>query len=125
MKPLFTLLLLAQSLQLLFATHNRSGYIRYEQTGALTVRAEIVTYTAIEVGPADRNALDICWGDGQTSRIPRTTENGVQLENGFRRHTYVGEHTYAEKGEYILCLTDPNRNAGILNVNPPQSVLVP
>jgi hypothetical protein len=62
--------------------------------------------------------LIICWGDGQCEKIERTQEAtlGARKQNG-----YTWKHTYASSGNYIVYMTDPNRNGGILNVNFPGS----
>lgn len=124
MKRFFLLFGLCLGAITLFATHNRSGYIRVEQLSDVVVRATIVTLTDVESRPADRDTLTICWGDGQTERILRTNGDGQILENGFKRNIYVAEHIYAERGTYKICMTDPNRNGGILNVNPPNSAQI-
>lgn len=69
---IFLLLLLGLGLNTAFATHNRAGEIQVEQIGdcnALTIRATITTYTDIRSVNADRDTLELCWGDGTcTSR---------------------------------------------------------
>ena len=122
MKRLLLLSLLFIGAQLLYATHNRTGRISYEQIGEKTIRAVIITYTNASAQPADRDTLTICWGNGETEKVARNNGDGQNLEFGFKRNLYTAEHTYEELGEYIVCMTDPNRNAGILNVNWPNSV---
>lgn len=115
---LSTLTLYAHTLT---ATHNRAGYIRFEQLDALTVRAEIVTLTDRHAGPADRDSVTISWGDGHMQRIPRANMEGPATGDGLQRNIYIGEHTFAQKGAYTISLTDPTRAADILNINPPTS----
>lgn len=119
-------LLLLMSAQFLFATHNRSGYIRYQQTGPLTIQAEIITFTRTSSRPADRDTLTICWGDGSCEQVvrsngPGTPPEGEELDNDIKYNVYIAEHVYAERNTYVISMTDPNRDAGILNVNPPNS----
>lgn len=113
-----------------WATHNRAGEISIEQVGdcveSLQVQATIVTYTKASSRPADRDTLTICWGDGVCDRIPRANgfgspPQGIILENDTKRNIYIGTHTYATRGTYVVSMTDPNRNGGILNVNFPNS----
>lgn len=111
--------------QTLLATHNRTGYIRYEQTGPLTVKAEIITYTRASSLPADRDRLTFNWGDNTVEELLRANDGGQNLEEDFQYNIYSGTHTYASAGEYILSMTDPNRNSGILNINPPNSQQIP
>lgn len=114
------------------ATHNRAGEIWVEQWSpedcatSLTVRATIVTYTKASSRPADRDSLDICWGDGTCTRIgrvngPGNPPQGELLGNDTKLNYYIGFHTYSSRGTYTISTTDPNRIGGILNVNPPNS----
>ena len=125
--------LLLLGFQYLSATHNRAGEISIEQVGdcteSLTVRATVVTYTKASSRPADRDSLTICWGDGTCETVLRVNgagfpPQGEPLENDTKRNLYVAIHTYAARGTYAVSMTDPNRNADILNVNFPNSVQV-
>ena len=110
------------------ATHNRAGEITYIQTGNLSVTATITTYTVESSVPADRDSLEICWGDGDCEWVPRNNgpnNQGQSLGNDIKLNTYVASHTYPGLGHYQISMTDPNRNGGILNVNPPSSDNVP
>ncbi len=121
----------------IYATHNRAGEIIVEQTGDcndLTVKATIVTYTKASSAAADRDSLTICWGDGTCQVIARTNGpkgglNGVPqgqfIGNDTKKNLYVAVHTYPGRATYVISMTDPNRNGGILNVNPPASDVVP
>tara|TARA_R110001592_G_scaffold325782_4_gene606140 strand:+ start:22831 stop:25458 length:2628 start_codon:yes stop_codon:yes gene_type:complete len=104
-----------------FATHNRAGEITYEHLGGLKYRVTIVTYTKISA-PADRDSLELNWGDGSPlESIPRTEKNDALYGNrDIRRNTYTATHTYTGAGNYKLSFNDPNRNNNILNLKPPQ-----
>ncbi len=104
-----------------YATHNRAGEITYEQIGDKTIIATITTYTKESSIPADRDSLMIDWGDGSSQWVVRANGNGESLPNDTKKNIYVAEHTYAGQAHYIISMTDPNRNGGILNVNPPNS----
>lgn len=113
-----------------FATHNRAGDISIAQVGdctqSLTVRAIVTTYTKASSRPADRDTLTICWGDGVCERVARSNgpgdpPKGIILENDTKKNLYVAFHTYPARGTYVVSMTDPNRNGGILNVNFPNS----
>lgn len=108
-----------------FATHNRAGEITYVQTGPLTIVATITTYTRTSSVQADRDSLEIFWGDGKDEWVQRSNGNGQELPNDTKFNIYVIEHTYASQARYIISMTDPNRNEGILNVNPPSSQNIP
>ncbi|MCS6928090.1 MAG: gliding motility-associated C-terminal domain-containing protein [Saprospiraceae bacterium] len=109
------------------ATHNRGGEIHIEQIGPLTIRATIITWTRTLSVSADRDTLTICWGDGSCQQVGRVNGGGkgVALSNEVKYNIYIATHTYAGPARYRISMTDPNRNAGIVNVNPPQSENVP
>jgi gliding motility-associated-like protein len=109
----------------IFATHNRAGEILIDQLGALTIRATIITYTKASSVPADRDTLEIVWGDGTSQKVPRSNGNGELLQGDIKLNKYVATHTYSARGTFKISMTDPNRNGGILNVNFPQSDLIP
>lgn len=108
-----------------YGTHNRAGEITYEQIGELTIRATITTYTKTSSEGADRDTLELFWGDGTSEFVWRTNGNGFPLPNDIKVNYYTAEHTYPGRGTYTLSMTDPNRVASILNINPPNSVLIP
>ncbi len=107
------------------ATHNRAGEITYEQISDLTIRATITTYTRTSSFAADRDSLELFWGDGTSTTIPRTNGDGTELPNDIKLNYYIAEHTYPTRGTYKLSMEDPNRIAGILNVDFPNSVNIP
>ncbi len=114
----------------LFATHNRAGEILIRQTGPLTIEATVVTYTQTSSTSADRDSVTIQWGDGKSTTVARTNgpvgkggvPAGEELQNDIKKNIYKSSHTYAGfLPFFVISMTDPNRNAGILNVNPPFS----
>lgn len=125
-----TLFLFCTTLQ---ATHNRAGEITIEQIDPLTIKATITTYTVQSSVQADRDSLTICWGDGTCDVLLRlngrdTDGDGVPegdvLGNNTKRNTYMSFHVYPGLGTYKISMTDPNRNGGIVNVNPPNSDMI-
>ncbi|MBL0099517.1 MAG: hypothetical protein IPP49_05205 [Saprospiraceae bacterium] len=58
---------------MIFATHNRAGEITYRQTGPLTIEMTIITYTKASSVAADRDSLDVSWGDGSKQFVLGTT----------------------------------------------------
>lgn len=112
----------------LWATHNRAGEIHVEQIGPLRVRATIITWTKASSVSADRDTLDINWGDGTPKQSVRRSNGGgkgIELPSDIRYNLYIVEHTYAGPACYKISMTDPNRIVGIINVNPPSSDNVP
>lgn len=114
------------------ATHNRAGEITYEQLDNLTIRATVTTYTKISGASAnaDRDTIEICWGDGTCEWLARANGidadndgflDGEPIENDTRKNFYIGTHTYNGPAHYTISMQDPNRNGDILNVNPPNS----
>ncbi len=122
---LFSLLLVTLAIGASYATHNRAGEITYEQIGELTIRITITTYTKTSSLSADRDTLDVDWGDGTFSRAGRVNGFGDILPNDIKRNFYIAEHTYPGRATYTITTTDPNRIANILNVNAPNSINVP
>ena len=66
---------------------------------------------------ADRPELEIKWGDGQKDTIQRInivipTPNTYDIQENY----YVGIHTFAGPGNYIVSVEDPNRNSGVVNI---------
>jgi len=129
-KNLFIVLICFFFLPEIYATHNRAGEISISQVGdctsSLTVKATITTYTKTSSIQADRDTLFICWGDGKCEKIGRSNgggsvPKGEPLENDTKRNIYIAYHTFPSRGTYVISMTDPNRNGGILNVNYPNS----
>ncbi|MCB0519713.1 MAG: T9SS type A sorting domain-containing protein [Lewinellaceae bacterium] len=98
-----------------------SGEILVKKTGDKTVEATIVTYTKESSIAADRDSLTICWGDGSCDVIPRINGSGEPLGFDIKRNIYISTHAYLENNSYLISMTDPNRNGGILNINAPFS----
>lgn len=118
MKKIIYILLIFLSTTL-FATHNRAGEITYRYIGGYTYEITITTYTKIGSGvAADRDALDVMWGDGYQEIVPRTSY--TDYYGTYRHNTYIGRHTFPGPGVYEIVMQDPNRNSGIQNI--PESV---
>lgn len=118
---------------ILFATHNRAGEITVRQVGdcveSLKVEALITTYSKTSSTNADRDSLEIFWGDGTSDFVlrengPGSPPQGEPLENDIKKNLYRICHTYPARGTYTISMTDPNRIADILNVNFPFSINV-
>lgn len=110
------------------ATHNRAGEITYRQIGDLTIEVTITTYTRTRGTDVDRDSLQLFWGDGTSSWLPRNNGNlnkGELLPNDVKKNIYQGRHTYPGRSTYTMSTQDPNRIAGILNVDYPNSVNIP
>ena len=105
----------------LYATHNRAGEITLTQdpTDPFTYHILIQTFTWT-MSAADRNELEVQWGDGSTSIAPRTQK--VTLPHQYFWNQYKRSHTFPGPGTYTIVVQDPNRNFGVVNI--PNSVNV-
>jgi len=100
-------------------THNRAGEITLTQIDDLTYEILIQTFTYSK-SAADRDNLEVIWGDGSTSTAARFYK--VSLPNFYFHNKYKTVHAFPGPGTYTIVVQDPNRNAGVLNI--PNSVNV-
>lgn len=107
------------------ATHNRAGEITYRQIGPQTIEVTITTYTKASSTAADRDSLNVNWGDGTTEMIHRDNSRTRFEPNDIKINFYVAQHTYPGVATYMISFLDPNRISGILNVNYPNSIDIP
>ena len=75
--------------------------------------------------PADRPFLPISWGDGSPADSLERAEINFDPLRDAQENVYIKEHTFPGSGLYQICITDPNRNGNILNIDNGNSVLVP
>lgn len=101
------------------ATHNRAGEITYVQLSDLTFEITVTTFT-YTLSFADRDELEVSWGDNSTSIAPRISI--LFLPNYYKRNIYKTTHTFPGPGVYRIVVQDPNRNADVKNI--PNSVNV-
>lgn len=120
MKQFYLFVLLTFFSVYVYATHERAGEIVYEHVGGLTYKITLITYT-YSPSPADRDELEVLWGDGTSNMLKRTSK--INMGNEVQKNVYIGTHTYPAMGSYIISMEDPNRNQGIINV--PNSVDIP
>jgi gliding motility-associated-like protein len=122
LRGILTLMLSLFLMQDMLATHNRAGEITYEHVTGLTYRIRVTTYTK-QSAFADRPSIKIRWGD----EAPGTEEvdldsldrviQELNVGTDVKRNVYIGLHTYSGIGTFTLSVEDPNRNAGVLNIN--------
>lgn len=111
----YLILLLIFTCQQLKATHNRSGTIRYRHLSGYEYEFTVTTCTKSS-SEADRPELEIKWGDGSFDTIPRTNIEPIPPYD-VQINTYIGTHIYTGPASYIISVEDPNRNAGVVNIN--------
>lgn len=104
-----------------WATHNRAGEITYKHLSGLTYEFTITTYTKTSSIDADRDELQIFWGDGTASVLARSS--AIELANNVKRNQYIGSHTYSGPFRYVVYVIDPNRVESVINMQ--NSVNVP
>ncbi|HCC69682.1 MAG TPA: hypothetical protein DEQ09_00800 [Bacteroidales bacterium] len=119
MKYTLTILVFLSFVLNSYSTHNRAGEITYVQISDLTYEVTITTFTYV-LSQADRDFLDVNWGDGTISTAQRIFKG--QLPNYYQKNIYKIQHTYPGPGIYKIVVQDPNRNYGINNI--PNSVNV-
>ncbi|MBN1131474.1 MAG: gliding motility-associated C-terminal domain-containing protein [Bacteroidales bacterium] len=103
----------------LLATHNRAGEITLRQLDDLTYEITITTFT-YTLSQADRNRLEVQWGDNTYSYADR--KSITKLPNFYQKNIYITQHTFPGPGTYSIVVQDPNRNLGVKNI--PNSVNV-
>jgi len=103
----------------LYATHNRAGEITLTQVDELTYEINITTFT-YTLSQADRNRLEVRWGDNTFSYANRVSI--TKLPNFYQKNIYITQHSFPGPGLYEIVVQDPNRNQGVKNI--PNSVNV-
>ena len=105
-----------------YATHLRAGEITVERVdcGGLRYRITVTVYTNtintnVLFGGED-DWLD--FGDGRRMLVPET-ENTPRpdLGEGIATASFTIEHTYSGNGRYVVSYSEPNRNAGVVNMD--------
>jgi hypothetical protein len=113
-----------------YSNHNMAGHISYIQTGTLTYKIIVNTYTNTAGTTADRCVMLVYMGNGDSILIPRI--NGpatLCMEAGqydgqalsacipsMKFNRYEGFYTYPGAGTYQLQAYDPNRTPGLCNL---------
>ncbi|MCH8903190.1 MAG: T9SS type A sorting domain-containing protein [Bacteroidetes bacterium] len=92
------------------ATHNRGGSITYKHIAGLTYEVTVITYTKA----ISSDSLEISWGDGSLKLIPRTKIDTLLYD--IKQNTYKDLHTYSSPSTYKISVENPNRIAGIKNI---------
>jgi hypothetical protein len=127
---LFFLILLFSPVAELFATHLRAGQITVKRDGCtrtVTILIEVYTNTVgteVLFGGGSGDDPDILdFGDGTDPFLVPQQENqfpaGLNPNGGnaVAYASYTITHTYSAAGRYIISYREPNRNAGVLNMD--------
>ena len=136
LKRFYILFFIVASVASIKASHNRAGEITYKWLYGTTYQIKVTTYTnLLSFGgnnPPDRCQDTVVFGDGTRAAVNRTNgttynlcgngiPDGVNISNGSspadtRLNEYVTQHTYPGPGNYIISMSDPNRNGGVINL---------
>jgi gliding motility-associated-like protein len=108
----------------LYATHNRAGEITYRHLYGNTYEIKIVTYTDPN-SPADRPELEVKYSCGTTTHVDSVERDSIVPTSNpsIQRNVYITTFTFTGACTWTISVTDPNRNAGIVNI--PNSVEQP
>lgn len=123
------------------ATHYRAGEITYRYIGNFKFEVTVITYSKFD-GPsqwADRDSIEIFWGDGTSSIVCRSNgpvnssgcRDGVIISTNpisIKMSEYTTQHTYPgipPNKFYIIGFFDMNRIDGINNIDNGNSVNIP
>ena len=87
------------------ATHNRAGEITYRQLSPLTIEMTITTYTKASSVAADRDSLEVLWGDGSKEWVKRNNDLTRFEPNDIKINKYIANHTYPGSATYTVSLT--------------------
>jgi gliding motility-associated-like protein len=130
-KVVFLFLILLTKLSPIYATHNRAGEITYRRIfdannpNSYKYEATVTTYTRLPANQIpDRCEVEIVWGDGTLDTIQRVNGNpssscphsGEQVAPDIKKNIYKGIHTYTGASCFTISVTDPNRNASVINI---------
>lgn len=117
------------------ATHNRAGEITYRNVPLpnqpYRYEITIITYTKVgheDSDAADRDSLDVNFGDGTIQQAPRVNginNKGEVVAEGIQKNIYLIFHSYAGPFNYVISVLDPNRIDNIINIKFGDSVNIP
>jgi len=97
-----------------YATHARAGEIIFRQISLYTYEIEVIYYTDSR-SLANRDNIDIIFGDNTIQNVLLSYR--IQLPNYTYYNSYATQHTYPGPGTYVIEFLDPNRIAGIRNMD--------
>lgn len=141
MKAKFLLLLSVVTGLQVFATHTRSGEIRHKYLGNNTFEVTVAMYAKFDSTSAlaDRDTVQVDWGDGTYSTALRSNGPDINPADGYpdgeivaaspivvKKSEYTAVHTYSSgQPFYVVGCVDMNRIDGINNIDNGNSVSIP
>lgn len=97
-------------------THLKGGYIRIEQisSSSLEYRITLNIFTSPNrmIGGV-QSFID--FGDGTVHNLPEQISSS--LDDNTNIVVFSIDHTYTEHGAYVVSFSEPNRNAGVINLD--------
>jgi hypothetical protein len=101
----------------LYATHLLGGEIRAAHVSGQTYKVAVHVYLDMSNGASAASAMqsiNICYGDGQTSEIPRVSSSSLpgNMSVGVFEKTY----TYSSSGTFQISASINSRTSGYLNL---------
>jgi gliding motility-associated-like protein len=122
-KKLILFCLLFVSVLSIFATHNRAGEISYKHVSGLTYEVTVTIFADPLSVAISRKEIEINWGDntGLDSIVITPPEVEIVKDKVVRRK-WISQHTFPGPGNYLISVTDRNRNGGVANISNSSSV---
>ncbi|WP_338872705.1 T9SS type A sorting domain-containing protein [Spirosoma sp. SC4-14] len=117
MRTLTLLLLFVSFFRVSYATHLLGGYIQIKPSApsALTYEIVVIVYYDEVLGKeaaSSANSITVCYGDGQTGNVPRSTRIFFN-NNQMSRNVYSINHAYVGPGTYTVATALTNRTSSL------------
>lgn len=106
-----------------FYSSVHSGYISFKWLYGYTYEVKYTIYTSNPINYCEIET--VCFGDGTSAIIPRSNggsalcappaRDGVYINPSINKSEYKITHTYPGPGNYLVCISLPNRTQGIVN----------
>lgn len=108
-----------------FATHNKAGDITFKHISGLTYEITVTIFADGNSPAIARKEIQINWGDNSgRDSIKLSSETPIDPSSSANlKRIWIKNHTFPGPGSYRIRIEDPNRNAGVDNIN--NSVNVP
>ncbi|MCE6987712.1 T9SS type A sorting domain-containing protein [Dyadobacter sp. CY323] len=113
-------LLIASFAPLCHATHFKGGEIMASHVSGQNYKVTVRIYMDLQNGEGaanSQNSVLVCFGDGATGELPRTTSTNIG--GNILVADFVGTHTYSSSGNFQISTSIDNRGTGILNLQNP------
>ncbi len=91
------------------------GHITYKHIADYSYEITITEYIDAS-SPSENPFVSVNWGDGSSIESVYRTNDEI-LDGNIRKNVFVETHDFIEAGNYVISISEPNRNAGILNIN--------